>query len=661
MTFPKKITLPKIWFFTWLVVFTAFLLVSTDIIKNLAPLVLTYLVAIYMLLAFPLLLGQISFFWLFRFLKIDQDPAWVKYPIYFVTGLISLNLPYFLNSWWRLPPSIMVLIYFLGWSGIYWIFSQERLNQVWILNFETKWSKTDLLVIFIGLFLSLLHLVAWGERTGFVSTASDNLQNMHLGNMMNEWRYALFGSQLTPMYRVSFYTNFLVPSVALSNLFYNQNLILSMMYFLEVLVNGPTFFIRKNFFQSIFNLNHKLAALLSVVSLFCSSFVVYVVGVYLNQQVVVLLFTSLIFYLFNRRYLSALVVFVIGFPFHFIISTLASFYVIIFVAFDRLRQSKNYPQIVTGIFALCLVILGSITWLTYTDQIRELFLTLARIVFNNPSFLENIRRFRLFWLFRVVLDAFSPALIAIIVSICLSSLFLPKGRHSWLTFALFLHVIVFMLPIQFFGRIMAFFAIIVTMAIYEHLRAVGLSKKAIGFFLSLVLAIQFTWTSVVTVRTTDNMYTLPFFSYEYMSSVDRVLNSPEIQDQLVQDRTKLKVVSDYLNKHYIEIAIKKYDDYGFYEDSKTEREKNYLALTSRDPCQVFPDKEQILVVYAERTYRYLLFPERFIQEPLYNIFYERKNDFVTAMAVKDYYPNSQKVVYYYFQNNIAYFILNCRS
>jgi len=200
------------------------------------------------------------------------------------------------------------------------------------------------------------------------------------------------------------------------------------------------------------------------------------------------------------------------------------------------------------------------------------------------------------------------------------------------------------------------------MALYVFWQGVNLKQIYIRTVSFLIVLSQFLWISLVPSQIPENKFSGPFFSASFFRSTAVLTDQLNMQQSFSEDKKEVKIVSDYLSKHLLEIYLEKYDEYGFYVDEAPDRLDNFEVLKSeKNACKTFPDKQKIIFLLSERSYRYSLYANRLASESLYNTLYELPSDYIAKEKIKTFKPNLDqgKIVFDQTNGNIRMLMIDC--
>lgn len=654
--------------------------------------VIDYGLATSILIFVPIILGRQTFVYLIEKLHFDLLPHWVVIPVYWLLGSLSLQVPVIIMSitkidhlyttlcWW-----VLVFILNLWWVHYNYEFDNSE-TQLQIKNAKIRRSErlhtSEILLLSAVLVIVAAFYIHWGSITEFISFNSDNPQNVHLANIFRfEKIWSVFAYYITPQSTTIQYTTIMTPIMMTALEFFDYREVMFMMYPFEVivtlLITVQRFYLFR--FMKISNVSSALLAALSSILTFGG---IYVPGTFYNQQVLVLLFPTILYLTSNRRWIFLIATFLLLSTVHmtmlvFMGMFVAGYYVLgtkwwqplpllkgkistklpgaywlIYAFVNRILHSfsqwfdprwfyvlVNVGKVILLILFYGLVYLAVFHLFDMNFSIVNLLLTYI----DSPQFSSTIDLYSNMFVIQILAHGLGPILTLILLISPLAWLLTNKIDHQWPFFACTLQLIFIIAPFPVSHRTITFFSIPMVLAFYYAARTMFRLEKFVHIVLLIGIVSILLWNNTVKAYDQDiigNYGNLPYISRSMvrdMNSIDSIFRTEDI------DMYNMQIVSEYFTKHYTEVASYKRDDKGTYVEDADERIENHRFLNNRsefEVCEYF-DRKYISFVINNRTYKWKRVPELLASKFSYAVWFSKPTNEIERAYIRDFYPKHE--------------------
>jgi hypothetical protein len=575
----------------------------------------------------PTILGY-CFFDLLKVFKLNWLKELKKYSleitffIYWIFGLILQNIPYVFDriidfdiKIYILAFNFIVLLFYLltnfkDFKNAINEFLQSNFNLLPKMSFELVKFK-DFFIIGLYFLLAILYFYFFYLNSEFTSKEFDYLQNFHLGNYFLTQRYEVFGHLITPMYSLTTYTTALIPVYSNLTRFLDVKDIPFYMMFAEIFgLLIATFSISK-ILRVVYNFELKFSFFIT-----CISFIlinvssIYLLTEIINQQVVVMLFPSILLLFSVKKYRLVLLLLAFCLLFH----TIATFLVIVFLSLYYFLP--KIQLLLNGFWYKILLLVSTIpvvfiVFISQSQQIMEVIVNYLLTKTDSIHVLEISNRDPI-WRTFVVNNSFGFGVFSILIVSLITLLFLNYKKYD--------HIIIFVLytfgltftTLPFVSRLSSISAIPISIMLgiiigsdfnlnqfkerFNHIIAVFIT---IVLFCS-VLSLNYLRTSY---NRGSEYFIGRFFNDDEYKAIDSFYKKDHFQSELKNNDSNYEIVSDYITQHIATVQFKNYLDQGLYETNPDKKinTKNILAQdTSINSCSYF-SKKYLVYIISERS------------------------------------------------------------
>jgi hypothetical protein len=627
---------------------------------------LNYTLALSVFLLLPLVVGKLGLFWLYKVkLANSNDPIWVEYPIAWCAGHIILNLVAILSALTRMDYTIWILFVLIWLLNFFWRFEVDRFESngtfVTIKNdtgsnfansrdffgrlktvFRFKYFWLAFFVV-----VNLIFFGFWYSRMEFTSFNTDSLQNAHLANIFKREKvYSPLAIDVSPQYTQVDYTTVFTPNFALATEFFDFRQILYVMPLLEIIVSCLVIIVRYNFFRVI-GLSKFASAAIAFLASSITFSGLYMSGTYYNQQVLVFCLPVLLYFLYKRRLLSAILTFLLLFPFHFTMSVFLLYVSGFFWFFWSLQKSSWFIKIIPFFHIgkyLFVAILFTILTLAALNTFEVNYLIVDKLLdifATKPQYANTIGIYSNVAIIQIFVHAIGPILTSLLLCIPLIWLFTSNQLTKWSFFIVAVQIAILAVPFPVAGRTFVFFSLPFVLAIYFALQHILVKNYLVNIGLVLLMLSNLWWS--VTVRTQDldisgNYWSKAFLSRQYIDFL--VLSSDSLISKNIQP-TDYKVVSEYFVKHHFEVMAYKYDDSGVYQENKEERNLlfQFLNNSRADACEHYKVKYLVYLI-NERVYKWSRIPETLSKNSAFAVWWSNPTTPIESNYIFNFKPNT---------------------
>ena len=588
------------------------------------PEFITYFIAIICFYLIPLNLGTFSINLIKKYIKNtnynQKTPNWVQIPINWLAGLFLLNIPAMLTGVFKIEFKFSFIVFYIVIWALYTYLKPDLKPNLLQNNTKTKTKinskNTHLICLFAGIIVTFTYYYFWYQRTGFTSFSTDNLQNVHLANLLNgEKRFNLLAINLSGQYTQVDYLTVLTPLLSIVIYIIDFQKIMHFMAHLELVMVLFVYTSRYYLFRFL-NIPPLSAALISLITAIMTFSGLYMPGTVYNQQILVFLLPSLIYFFVKKQNFNGFLLLFALFPFHFTMSLFLWFSTLSLWFFNSIySRVKNvftigffrFDKIIFICILISVLILEGVFTFETNYQITGLFL---QILSSKPQFLNSIGIYSNLAVLQIMMMGMGPILAGTLFCIPIAWLFGHKMLERWVFTVISIQLMILSIPFPVAARTFVFFSIPFGLSVYFIYFKIS-GKNQIITQILLVISILAMFLSSLTIRNNDldisgRYWKLPYLDQSYENYLIKSAKILETRGIKYQD---YKVVSEFFVKQHFEVLAKKYDDNGVYEENKFERIQMYNILnnTNDKGCQIYK-KKYLIYLINERVYKWSRIP-----------------------------------------------------
>jgi hypothetical protein len=618
-----------------------------------------------MVIVLPFLFGYFTFK-LFRKRKSLAIPAPFSFWLFWLTGLLLLNIPVIINAVIKTDlitvTSIclaILLIANLIFTRNQFSYTKSNLSKI---TSSQKFSLPNIL----GFGFVFVFFIIWYNQKGWLSLTPDIFQNYQIGNIMYSNKvWALLPDTLSPMFNAISYTTFLHPLYAIIQPFYSIKDILYVFTAIEFVLLGFAYWSRSAITESLVN-NKYGATLITVLSFVIVNAGLMPANLLLNQQIVVLLFPSILWLYYSKmwKYLFGFLFILV--TFHTVTASLVVLFLLMDYVVKYFYTTHKYNLV--KYISILIFLIGALC--IYLSSLESFKLWIIENFYNkitdNREILSTLTGFNQPVVFERLLDASG----FLLVGTTLVSWFLAfklKNQKA-MSFTIFSFVLVVLslsvvpLSVRFLGLLTLPLMLSIYIISSEFIETKS-HKWLNSFFILLLLSVLFMVPLREAKAGTATYFSQPFYRTEEIEALLDYKQNTNYKDLLKKSNVEdVKIVSEYFTKHLAEITYSKFNDNGVYETSETLKGtvRNLMIGIQTKPCEVFSEK-YLLVIYSNRANRWVKVPYYIANSRTFNFWYIESPDQRDVYSIKNYSVNFEKTTELesYYSKNFKFILLEC--
>jgi len=585
---------------------------------------------ILILLVFPYLLGHIHLDIFPKLRNIISMPAWVSTPILWVIGLFASSVPGILLVF--IPGDIRLLyLLLIGIAVFGTLATPQRVWKIHIPNIYANLKKdTETLFWFIFAAVgSAIFYYMWGRNLGFTSLNPDNLQNMHLANLINETKeWSLRAFNLSPQYNQIDYFAFIPPLQILGTYFFDYRYVMEFMFSFEMVLTALVYVQRFALFKYL-KISSAHSALLSGLSVMFSFGGLYQVGSFYNQQVLTHCLPAILYFTTERKFVWTLFTHFILLPIHFTFSVFLLGYSLSFFYFEAFHQMfkshiHSWTLNVTKVGIITVMYGLLIIESMYTFEVNYLVSTTILSVLTNPQYANTVGIFSNIEILQLLKQGLGPFILACLLAAPLIWFTHHRSKATeWAIFIIIGHIALFTIPFPVAARTIAFIAIPICLTIYSTVYFLTKKQRLATIGLTFIFVTYIMWSFTirpVNLNISGDYINYPFLSRQYLDNLRVAENKITHEHQLKPE--DYEVVAEFFSKHHLETISKKYNDNGVYEENIENRIAMHqmLSMERGDAC-LYWQSPHIIYFLNEKSYKWSRTPESLAVNSVFSIWF----------------------------------------
>ena len=522
-----------------------------------------------------------------------------------------------------------------------------RITQLLITRITHKISLLETYSLIFFVFTNLSFFGWWYWRMDWVSFNTDSLQNAHLSNILKiEKVFNPLAIYISPQYTQVDYTTTFSPNYALATEFFDFRQIMRIMVGVELSISTLILIVRYKFFCYL-NIPKFASASLAFLASMITFSGLYMSGTFYNQQVLVFCLPIVLYFLYQKRFVSAILLFVMLFAFHFTMSVFLAYTVGSFLFFWFIERSRFFrfiaPFFHTGkyIFIGVLLIILSIAAI-WTFETNYLIVDKLLAIFaTKPQYANTIGIYSNVAIIQILLHGLGPLLGAFMLAMPFAWLYTENKVHRWAYFIVSVQIAILSVPFPVAGRTFVFFSLPFVLGVYFVLTRILTRAYLVNISLVILMLSNVLWS--VSVRTQDlditgNYWNAPFLERDYMDFL--IMGSDILKDKgiVAQD---YKVISEYFVKHHFESMAYKLDDSGVYQEDKAERLLlfEFLNNSRQDACQHYKIK-YLVYLLNERVYKWSKVPKTLAKNSAFAVWWSKPTTIIESNYIFSFEPKT---------------------
>ena len=610
---------------------------------------------IYIFLVLPYICGHV-FIDIFPYIRrLLQTPFWVNVPLLWVIGLYCVVLPGTLILF--VDTDIRILFLFLILVLAIFMFGtpcRQHVLNIQDFKYKIYKHKNAFLWITFAAIGTIIFYTLWGINLGFTSLNPDNLQNMHLANLIKDTRqWSMTAFNLSPQYNQVDYLTVVVPLHVLGTYFFDYRYVMEFMFVFEMVLTSLVFLQRFFLFRYL-KISSAHASILSALSVMFTFGGLYQVGSFYNQQILTHNLPVILYFTTERKFQWTLLVHAVLLPVHFTFSVFLAGYSASFFYFEAFHQMfRSHVRTWLVNLIKVFIVIGLFTMLVvesmFTFEVNYFVSILILSILTNPQYANTVGIFSNIEILQLLKQGLGPLIIACMLSAPL--VWFAKHRSKateWAIFIIIGHIGLFTIPIPVAARTIAFISIPICLTVYRLVYFLAQTKLLTNIGLSFIFVTYIIWCFTVrpmNLNISGDYINYPFLSNQYLDNLRIVANKITYEYNLKPE--DYEIIAEFFSKHHLETMNKKYNDNGVYEENLPNRIAIHqmLSMERGDAC-LYWNSDYIVYFLNEKSYKWSRVPESLATNSVFSIWFSPQANLLEKAEIRDtkIYHTTGKVI-----------------